>query len=46
MGIFGRYPKWGRAHSIQVRYLEEFPGISRAYFGGADPRRIGEALGY
>jgi len=43
-GIFG-YDSWGRAHGIRAAYPPERNG-EPAYFGGADPRRSGEAVGY
>ncbi|PEN11227.1 gamma-glutamyltransferase [Longibacter salinarum] len=43
-GIFG-YDTWGRAHGIRARYPSDRKG-EQEYFGGADPRRSGAAVGY
>lgn len=44
-GIWGN-DQWGRAHGIEALYPSNRPDVERVYYGGADPRRIGAALGY
>lgn len=44
-GIWGN-DQWGRAHGIEALYPSDRPDVERVYYGGADPRRIGAALGY
>lgn len=44
-GIWGS-DQWGRAHGIEALYPSDRPDVERVYYGGADPRRIGAALGY
>lgn len=41
-GIFG-FDQWGRAHGIRARYPD---GDAPVFFGGADPRRTGAAVGF
>jgi len=43
-GIFG-YDTWGRAHGIHARYPPDRGGAA-VFYGGADPRRSGAAVGY
>jgi len=46
MGVFGGIPQWGRAQGIHAVHDPEVTGVPRVYYGGADPRRLGEAVGF
>ena len=46
MGVFGGIPQWGRAQGIHAVHDPEGTSVPRVYYGGADPRRLGEAIGF
>ena len=45
-GVFGQWMRWGRAQGIHVRYGDDTPGGTRGFYGGADPRAHGVAVGW
>jgi gamma-glutamyltranspeptidase len=45
-GVFGSYVRWGRAQGIRVKHPTDRPDVERTFFGGADPRSEGAAVGY
>ena len=45
-GVFGSYVRWGRAQGIRVKHPADRPDVERTFFGGADPRSEGAAVGY
>ena len=45
-GVYGQYPRWGRAQGIRVRYGDATPSGTRGFYGGADPRAHGVAVGW
>jgi gamma-glutamyltranspeptidase/glutathione hydrolase len=45
-GVFGSYVRWGRAQGIHVKHPTDRPGVTREFYGGADPRSEGAAVGF
>ena len=46
MGVFGGIPRWGRAQGIHVKHPADRPAVKREFYGGADPRSEGAAVGF
>jgi gamma-glutamyltranspeptidase/glutathione hydrolase len=45
-GVFGGYTRWGRAQGIRAKYPDDRPGQAPVFYGGADPRSEGAAVGF
>ena len=45
-GVFGGIPRWGRAQGVRAIYPSDPAAPDRIYYGGADPRRLGTAIGF
>ena len=44
-GVFGSYVRWGRAQGIRAKHPKR-PDQARVFYGGADPRGTGAAVGF
>jgi len=45
-GVFGGFSRWGRAQGIRTKYPDDRPGPTPVFYGGADPRSEGAAVGF
>jgi gamma-glutamyltranspeptidase/glutathione hydrolase len=45
-GVFGGIPRWGRAQGLRIKHPSDRPDQQRVFYGGADPRSEGAAVGF